>query len=152
MDNVRCNGTETRLEDCHHLDSDDCGELQGAGVVCRRGFNKFKTTCIDWIQWKFPNASVENITKFVNYFTKETKTFWNETGCVRKTILCPTHYKFGPWYNTLLPFGENSDSNNGPWNLSNCDVFQFFVCPQGACNFKSSNKLEFKGRFPIENE
>ena len=42
MDNVRCNGTEARLEDCYHLDSDDCGELEGAGVVCRRGFNKLK--------------------------------------------------------------------------------------------------------------
>ena len=42
MDNVRCNGTEARLEDCYHLDSDDCDDLEGAGVVCRRGFNKLK--------------------------------------------------------------------------------------------------------------
>ena len=34
MDNVNCNGSEVRIEDCAHNDVDDCGSTEGAGVVC----------------------------------------------------------------------------------------------------------------------
>ena len=34
FDNVRCNGNETSLNDCPHLNTDDCSLEEGAGVVC----------------------------------------------------------------------------------------------------------------------
>ena len=33
--NVRCNGTEEIIEDCPYSDSNDCGQSDGAGVICR---------------------------------------------------------------------------------------------------------------------
>jgi len=44
MDNVRCNGSERRLEDCHHETDDDCGAEEGAGVVCSLGGSGNRTT------------------------------------------------------------------------------------------------------------
>ena len=34
MDNTVCNGSETKLTDCRHVSSDDCGPNEVAGVVC----------------------------------------------------------------------------------------------------------------------
>ena len=34
MDNTACNGSETKLTDCRHVSSDDCGPAEVAGVVC----------------------------------------------------------------------------------------------------------------------
>ena len=34
MDNVKCLGTESRLEDCPHVTQDDCNGGEGAGVIC----------------------------------------------------------------------------------------------------------------------
>ena len=34
MDDVKCTGTEVKIEDCPHKDVDDCGAGEGAGVVC----------------------------------------------------------------------------------------------------------------------
>jgi len=33
-DNVKCNGSEASLDACNHLNFDDCGPNEGAGVVC----------------------------------------------------------------------------------------------------------------------
>jgi hypothetical protein len=35
FDNVNCKGYEVALEDCPHIDDDDCGATEGAGVVCK---------------------------------------------------------------------------------------------------------------------
>ena len=34
MDDVECTGSEVKIEDCPHMDVDDCGPGEGAGVVC----------------------------------------------------------------------------------------------------------------------
>ena len=34
MDNVRCEGSENNINDCYHLDVDNCGTSEGAGVTC----------------------------------------------------------------------------------------------------------------------
>ena len=34
FDNVKCIGNETSLNDCPHLDDNDCNFEEGAGVVC----------------------------------------------------------------------------------------------------------------------
>jgi hypothetical protein len=34
MDNVHCTGTEGSLQSCRHSSTDDCGDREGAGVVC----------------------------------------------------------------------------------------------------------------------
>ena len=34
LDNVKCVGNESSLNDCPHLDDDDCDFGEGAGVVC----------------------------------------------------------------------------------------------------------------------
>ena len=34
FDDVRCNGYESSLVDCRHESYDDCGDSEGAGVVC----------------------------------------------------------------------------------------------------------------------
>ena len=34
MDEVSCNGSEVKIEDCDHSDVHDCGSTEGAGVVC----------------------------------------------------------------------------------------------------------------------
>jgi hypothetical protein len=34
-DNVKCNGTETSLDNCKHLNVHDCDATEGAGVVCK---------------------------------------------------------------------------------------------------------------------
>ena len=34
LDQVRCSGRESSLLDCHHETFDDCGNAEGAGVVC----------------------------------------------------------------------------------------------------------------------
>merc|ERR1719234_3066608 len=36
FDEVRCSGRESSLVDCHHESHDDCGDGEGAGVVCYR--------------------------------------------------------------------------------------------------------------------
>jgi len=33
-DNVECMGTENTLDECPHLNSDDCGESEGVRVAC----------------------------------------------------------------------------------------------------------------------
>jgi hypothetical protein len=38
-DNVACSGIELRLEDCPHVNSDDCSQYEGAGVVCNTTYN-----------------------------------------------------------------------------------------------------------------
>ena len=35
MDEVSCNGTEAKLQDCLHKTRDDCGANEGAGVICQ---------------------------------------------------------------------------------------------------------------------
>ena len=35
-DDVECQGTELRLDDCRHDDKENCNEKEGAGVVCDR--------------------------------------------------------------------------------------------------------------------
>jgi len=37
FDEVRCSGRESSLVDCRHESHDDCGDGEGAGVVCYRG-------------------------------------------------------------------------------------------------------------------
>ena len=39
LDDVRCNGFEQRLFDCHHpgVEVENCGHHQDAGVECRTG-------------------------------------------------------------------------------------------------------------------
>ena len=34
MDNVDCDGSENNINDCYHLDVDNCGTSEGAGVSC----------------------------------------------------------------------------------------------------------------------
>ena len=34
MDNVGCDGSEDDINDCYHLDEDNCGTSEGAGVTC----------------------------------------------------------------------------------------------------------------------
>ena len=34
LDEVRCIGTESNLEDCEHTTQENCGSGEGAGVVC----------------------------------------------------------------------------------------------------------------------
>jgi hypothetical protein len=34
FDNVSCSGNETNLNECPHLDYDDCTAFEGAGVFC----------------------------------------------------------------------------------------------------------------------
>ena len=34
MDNVGCDGSEEDINDCYHLDFDNCGTREGAGVTC----------------------------------------------------------------------------------------------------------------------
>ena len=34
MDNVACDGSEDSLHSCPHLDIDNCGSSEGAGVIC----------------------------------------------------------------------------------------------------------------------
>ena len=34
MDNVDCEGSENNINDCYHLDVDNCGTSEGAGVSC----------------------------------------------------------------------------------------------------------------------
>lgn len=34
MDNVGCDGSEEDINDCYHLDVDNCGTREGAGVTC----------------------------------------------------------------------------------------------------------------------
>ena len=42
MDDVMCIGSENRIEDCPHKDTDNCAVSEGAGVVCiNKG--KYKT-------------------------------------------------------------------------------------------------------------
>jgi hypothetical protein len=33
-DNVECSGQEEFLDECSHVNSEDCNEDEGAGVVC----------------------------------------------------------------------------------------------------------------------
>ena len=33
-DDVNCNGTENSLEECGHINSDNCNTQEGAGVIC----------------------------------------------------------------------------------------------------------------------
>ena len=37
FDDVRCSGRESSLLDCRHSSQDDCGDSEGAGVVCYGG-------------------------------------------------------------------------------------------------------------------
>ena len=34
MDDVKCIGSEDRIEECPHQDTDNCGGSEGAGVAC----------------------------------------------------------------------------------------------------------------------
>jgi len=45
MDEVRCNGSELRLQDCRYEREDDCGAEEGAGVVCRLDSNSTGGRC-----------------------------------------------------------------------------------------------------------
>ena len=33
--------------------------------------------------------------------------------------------------------------NGPPWQLTNCSVYRFYVCPEGACDFKSTTESHF---------
>ena len=49
MDNVKCGGHEVRLLDCPHVEQDDCGPGEAAGVVCSgESFRNFET-CLDYL-------------------------------------------------------------------------------------------------------
>ena len=37
MDDVKCTGNEDSLLDCQHNTEDNCGDSEGAGVICDRG-------------------------------------------------------------------------------------------------------------------
>ena len=38
MDDVVCNGTEASLDECMYNSEDNCGEREGAGVICYGNF------------------------------------------------------------------------------------------------------------------
>ena len=42
MDDVKCTGTESRLEDCPHTTTEECNERYGFGVVCIGNYSSFK--------------------------------------------------------------------------------------------------------------
>ena len=37
MDDVKCTGSEGRIESCPHKDTDNCSPNEGAGVICTNG-------------------------------------------------------------------------------------------------------------------
>ena len=41
FDEVRCSGRESSLVDCRHESHDDCGDSEGAGVVCYQDYNDY---------------------------------------------------------------------------------------------------------------
>ena len=41
MDNVRCQGNERHIIECPHVEKDDCGSSEGAGVQCTGKYRTF---------------------------------------------------------------------------------------------------------------
>jgi Scavenger receptor cysteine-rich domain len=52
FDNVKCIGNETDLNDCPHLNDDDCSLEEGAGVICGTENGSYpSTTNQAWIDY-----------------------------------------------------------------------------------------------------
>ena len=47
MDNVKCRGNETELEDCYHKAADDCDGNEAAGVVCSISVLEIPEECME---------------------------------------------------------------------------------------------------------
>ena len=44
MDDVKCIGSENRIEDCSYESTDNCGKTEGAGVECQGKYKAQKRT------------------------------------------------------------------------------------------------------------
>jgi hypothetical protein len=60
FDNVNCSGKETSLNDCPHLNEDDCTSFEGAGVVC----NTESSECEYYNRMQVVNLSISNMMFF----------------------------------------------------------------------------------------
>ena len=40
MDEVRCTGNETTIQECDYRDHDDCSGGEGAGVICQSEYKQ----------------------------------------------------------------------------------------------------------------
>ena len=43
MDEVRCNGEETTIQECDYTPNDDCSGGEGAGVICQSEYRFTKS-------------------------------------------------------------------------------------------------------------
>jgi len=103
LDDVHCVGDEADIRDCPHSDSENCGTMEGAGVICNDAFGIWIGGLIDFDEWVWVNGDTWGYTNWgvgqpsgnaramEIYWLKENEEYWrwgNDDTNSRKYFIC----------------------------------------------------------------